>query len=374
MKMSLCDKLLLSVAFAVPLFSLGCEKSIPITVAAVGNIDMQADPKDKTFEFGLTLAKEDIKLEGGINGAEIEIVYIGDEQNQNSIKDSDDKAIKMGSMALISNRENTLSLNSLPTINEKKVLMIGTAEQGSGLSKKDDFFLTLQPSEKLLAEELAVFAVQKLKLTQIGLVLQEKLNPLNKPFLDAFNAKTQSLGADNELLYTYETLDLESARQNLGSYEAEEGRGVLIVAEPRHTKIFARLSRQTITKDIPVLAAPWGIAKDPDENLNGVFFPMSFDPDSKAALYEIFRRNYQRRFGVRVDHNAVNAYDSLMIIAEALRESGRDSELLRQTVLQKGEFDGLQGLIKFDKNGDCVRPIHILTIKDKFPRKFEGLN
>jgi len=373
MKKSFRGVVLLCTAFALQAFTLGCEKSIPITIAAVGDIDMQAAPKDKSFEFGLTLAREDIKLDEGINGADVEIVYIGDERNDGrAVAETDAKALKMGAIALISNRSRGLSTNSLAPLAEEATVMIGANELDSQLRGKDDFFINIQPSEKQLAEELATFAVQKLQLTQIGLVLQEKANPMNKLFMDAFNSKAQSLGADNELLYSYEARDLEAARQNIGSYEPEKGRGILIVADPADTKIFARLSRQTIMQDIPVLAAPWGIDKEPDTNFNGVIFPMSFDPDSKTAYYEIFRRNFQRRFGIRVDAQAVSAYDSLMVLADTLREAGRDRELLKEAILKKGEFEGLQGPIKFDKNGDCIRPVHILTVKDKILRRYDA--
>lgn len=81
--------------------------------------------------------------------------------------------------------------------------------------------------------------------------------------------------------------------------------------------------------------------------------------DTKAV--EAWSASFIKRFGPR-HHNGENSYDAVFMMIEAMKQAGSTDPVHYLPVLAKIKYQGMTGLIEFDKNGDLLNaPITMYT-------------
>ena len=110
--------------------------------------------------------------------------------------------------------------------------------------------------------------------------------------------------------------------------------------------------------------------KTADKAAEGAYLstPFQFDPDKASdkakAFYDAFKAKYQ----IAPDTWAALTYDAVMMAADGFKAVGTDREKLREwfagiTTLDKA-FHGVTGPTYFDSEGDCMKPIAFIRVKD----------
>lgn len=63
-------------------------------------------------------------------------------------------------------------------------------------------------------------------------------------------------------------------------------------------------------------------------------------------------------------HLTANAYDALMIIADAIRSGGYSSSAVKEYIYRVKDYTGVGGVLTFDENGDVEKPLGIFVVKN----------
>lgn len=108
------------------------------------------------------------------------------------------------------------------------------------------------------------------------------------------------------------------------------------------------------------------------EAAEGIIFPVSFYADSEDENVKKFVDAYKAEFGSEPSALAAQAYDSIGVLLEAVKQNGSvEKESLRNT-LNSITYPGITGETKFDDIGDATKVYTKLIVKDgKFVR-YEG--
>jgi len=77
-----------------------------------------------------------------------------------------------------------------------------------------------------------------------------------------------------------------------------------------------------------------------------------------------FVASYQSRFGSEPGWIAANGYDAMQVIAEVIEKGGPSREAVQNGLAAMEDFSGITGTISFDENGDVVKDILRLEIKE----------
>ncbi len=75
-----------------------------------------------------------------------------------------------------------------------------------------------------------------------------------------------------------------------------------------------------------------------------------------------FASRYAARYGEAPNFSAVIGAEALFVLAEVTR-AGRDPKKVRAALLSR-EFEGLLGPLRFDRNGDAVRPYRVFEVRN----------
>ena len=110
--------------------------------------------------------------------------------------------------------------------------------------------------------------------------------------------------------------------------------------------------------------------KDLGPSAEGVFVSSAFLPDRPTDLARRFVTAYQKAYGGLPDHRGAMTYDVVMMLRDALRETGPDRQALRDHVARIGRqggpapHEGVSGTIRFDENGDVEgKPVTVGVVR-----------
>ncbi len=97
----------------------------------------------------------------------------------------------------------------------------------------------------------------------------------------------------------------------------------------------------------------------------GLFFAIPiFDSNDTDPKVKTFVKKYKEKYGKNPDMLAADSYDAIFIVKEAIEKGGYSGESIRNALYHINNFQGVNGTINFDQNGDVVRPLAIKTVKD----------
>ena len=74
---------------------------------------------------------------------------------------------------------------------------------------------------------------------------------------------------------------------------------------------------------------------------------------------------FEAAYGALPNFHAALAYDSMMLLADAIERAGStDSEAIRTALAATADFPGLTGSITFTPSGDAVKGYRMLRIQN----------
>ena len=102
--------------------------------------------------------------------------------------------------------------------------------------------------------------------------------------------------------------------------------------------------------------------------VEGVIYPLAtgFDPGSSAQPTSDFVRKFRERYGYEPGWVEAQCYDAFMLVCEAVGKNptAATGSLIREVFDSMDKYEGVAGAIKFDQNGDVVKPVRFKTVMD----------
>lgn len=92
---------------------------------------------------------------------------------------------------------------------------------------------------------------------------------------------------------------------------------------------------------------------------------LPYNPRAGGQKFDKFLNDYQEAYGYKADSDAATGYESLMILALAIKASKENNISLRDSLMNLKVWDSIIGSGGFDNEGNQVRPAEIAIIKNK---------
>jgi branched-chain amino acid transport system substrate-binding protein len=98
---------------------------------------------------------------------------------------------------------------------------------------------------------------------------------------------------------------------------------------------------------------PWGFDQKAGEAAVGYVRIVQFDPTEQRKMVQDFVKAFQAKYGADKTPTHINAhgYDTILLIAEAVRRGAKDSEGIREQFSKMKDFEVTTGKITFDAKG-----------------------
>jgi len=341
-------------------------KKNEIKIGFVGALTGKYSVLGNAMINGVLLAFEERDYK--IAGKNIEIVFQDDKQNEEEnkkiIKNYIDDDVKI----VIGNVTSSMSKISMSIINKHKdMFMISAASASNEFAGKDDQFFRVHAANNNQRFESFTKFILKNGFKKVYGIYDPFNATYTKDYLINFEKSFIQNGGDKFLTYAKTNENLEKLVLDI-----EEKKPDIIVMCANSVDA-ARVLQYVRVKGLKTQFAIAEWARTPSflENSGkvseGVIFNIDYDEESKNEKYLKFVDNYKNKYKTFPSMYAAKAYELSSIIIEALENVPETR--IKEYVLNKKEFAGLQDTIVFDKYGDVIREFYnFKVVNGKYKR------
>ena len=98
--------------------------------------------------------------------------------------------------------------------------------------------------------------------------------------------------------------------------------------------------------------------------VNNSYFTNHFSKDDPRPEVQDFVKRYSAKYGAAPDGFATLSYDSIGLICQAIQDANSTDSAKIRDAMEKIEYKGVSGTIKFDENRDPIKPAVIIKIEN----------
>lgn len=348
----------------------------PIRIGLVTTLSGKGATSGTHSRNGALLAVEKINRSGGVNGRPVELVVRDDGGSIEQALRVDREMIDSGVVAILGHFSSTLAVAAVPLVNEKNVLMVGLGTITDKLSNLDDNFIRVAMALDLRIPVLAEVAYAKFNVQKMAIVY-DLSNPLfAESCYQTYKKSFEALGGEIVQAIAFnskESFSLASIADEIAGTNAD---GLLLVTSAIHGAMLTQHVRNN-GSNVKIFDSGWGIS-DPEfimhggRAIEGVASVHQFNDDSTNENFIKFKKAYKDRFGDIFGNTAQRGYEAASLILYALSQTN-DPRKLKEVILKRGVFDGVDGKIRINKYGDAIRSIYLLEVQEHKVRTREKL-
>lgn len=318
---------------------------------------------------GTFLAIEHINAAGGVLGKKLELVT---EDTQSKAGESGTAVRKLISrdkvVAILGEVASSRSLEAAPVCQAAKVPMISPASTNPKVTETGDYIFRTCFIDPFQGPVMAKFAKDTLKARRIALLVSTSSAysvGLAKYFREAFVAGGGEIVTEKN--YT------EGEKDFKAQLTAIKSAGVDAIFNPGYYNEGALIVRQA--RDLGITQTVFGADSWEAEALielggkavEGAYLCSHYSPEDPSPRVQNFVAAYKKRWGggFAPDSNASLGYDSVLVLADAIRRAGApDRAKIRDALASTRDFDAVTGKITINENRDASKNAVIITVKD----------
>jgi branched-chain amino acid transport system substrate-binding protein len=275
--------------------------------------------------------------------------------------------------AVVGDIVSAVTLAVAPAANRSKTVLLSPTSSAPNITQAGPYVYRIWPSDLAEGRAIAEYAVSR-GYTRAAILYMN--NDYGVAIQDIFSSVFSKDGRKVVLAQSYLQTD-QDFRSALSKIKTENP-DVLYVAG--YYADSATIVRQAydLKLTIPILGTT--AIEDPQflhlagAAAEGIVYPLAtgFDATSSDSHVVAFVNEFQKRFGQTPGWVEAQAYDAIGVLCKAASSMMGQvtGERLKGALDNFAPFDGVTGHIKFDDNGDVVKPVRLRTIRD---RKFINL-
>lgn len=364
MRRTLCWMLILGLVISFGVF--GCaKKESEIKIGVISSLTGTIAPYGESAWEGIQVAVGEINATGGMGGKNIKAL-LEDAQSDPKIAvsafkkliDVDGAPVVIGPVA----SSNVMAV--APIANQREVVILSPAASSPRITQSGDYVFRNRAAGGLEALKLAEYAYHKLKVKKACLLYIH--TDYGVGYKDIIIKRFSDLGGDILLVESFDQgdTDFRSQISKLLKFKPE---AVFLLGNPKEIGQILKQSKElglqafflannVESKELLTVAG---------EAAEGLIFVLPFfDPHAPAPKIKHFVREYKKRFDRIPDLYAANGYDAVYLVKIAIEEGGYSAKRIKTALYNVKDYEGVNGIISFDENGDVAKPLMFKTVKN----------
>src|SRR5688500_16964503 len=344
------------------------DASGPILVGYYGDLSGRTSSFGQSTKNGVEMAADEINKAGGVKGRQIQIITEDDQGEPNKAATVVTKLINQDRVhALLGEVASSNSLAAAPKAQEAKIPMISPSSTNPNVTQVGDFIFRVCFIDPFQGEVMAKFAANNLKAKRAA-ILYDFNSDYSRGLREFFTRSFKGLGGEIVAEQSYTQGDRDFSSQ-LTQIRAANPDVIYVPGYYGEVGVIANQSKQLGIK-APLLGGDgwdspqlWQLG---GASLNGNYISNHYSVDDPSPAIKKFVADYTMRYQARPDALAALGYDSMRVLADAIkRAGGTDSAKLREAIAQTRSFAGVTGSITIDKDRNAVKPAVVLKLQDQ---------
>ncbi|PKM67242.1 MAG: amino acid-binding protein [Firmicutes bacterium HGW-Firmicutes-2] len=321
-------------------------------------------PYGQAVKNSVELAIQEINAAGGINGADVELFFYDNEGDSTKTVNLFNKLVDVDKIhALIGPVISTTSLAVAPIAEELGIPMISPTATNKDVTPGLDYVFRACYIDPYQGSVVAKFAMENLDaktaavFTNVG---SDYSDGLAKAFTETFEAGGGTI-SDAEG-YTDADNDFSAI---LTKVKANAPDVIFVPDYFNMVGVVASQVRELGIESILLGGDGWdGIQNDFASEVEGYFFANHYSTTDPDPIVQDYIAAYEAQFGETPNALGALAYDATNVMLAAIIAAGStDGEKIIEALMAT-DMPAVAGHITFDENGDPIKDISIITVKD----------
>ena len=320
----------------------------------------------ENFQYSVEIAADRLNENGGIRGREVEIIVRNSEGKPNVAASIAQEFVQNQEIvAEIGDFTSTSCLAAAPIYERNKMVQLSPTASHPDFAPSGDYMFGIVGTQAAEGPFNAEYIAQKyLGIDSVAVVYIN--NDWGVSTMENFVDAAEKIGIEvtgTEAFFGGES-DFSAILTNIKQKNPE---GVYIAAMYNEaSQVVKQIDR--MEWEVEKLA-PSSVFSEQFLNLSGesgnglatnTFFALEDPKENVQSFIEEFRERADRDPNL---HAAV-AYDSMMLLADAIERAGFDRTAIRDALAETENFEGVTGNIEFTDDGDVVRSYMIMEVVD----------
>lgn len=350
------------------LFASSCSSPEPIRVGFVAgltgpNAALGVDGRD-----GAVLAVEKINSEGGVNGSPLELVIRDDLGTSDGAIKADDELINEEKIFVIIGHMTSNTMMAVwSQFQDSGAIFLSPTVSTPQLSDMEDNFFRLIPVNSMFSGKLAEYAASNLALKRIAIFYDTDNASFTDTFRMGFTEKFIANGGEVVLDFPFSSSSAPNFRPALAKLKEQQLDSLCVIASAVDTALIAQQARLE-GLDVQILTSNWALTEDLIENggraVDDIITVVAHDETNRSPEYLDFSARFEERFKREPTFAAGYGYESVLVLARALKETDGGMDGLADALLRTNNLKGVNGNISFDKYGDVLRTLYLIAVRD----------
>ena len=361
-------KKIISIITVFVLFILltGCKNSKPIQIGLAIELTGSRAVIGVAARNGATLAVDQINEAGGINGRPINLLIRDDKGDPGTARQVDAELVDEGVVAIIGHITSQQTLAVFEQMNQAKTILISPTTSSPDFDKQDDYFFRVMQTNTDFGIALGDYIYQQ-GIRKLAGVYDITNRSFSETLWNATRDEFIALGGEAVVEVEFsspEAATPQAVAELIADYDTE---AMMIIASDVDTALIVQyLSIAGI--DAKIFGSSWAatdeLLQKGGSAIEGMVLTALINDQDTSPNYLEFRNAYIERFGIDPGLGASHAYETVYILAEALKQTNGQKEGLQEALLAISNFQGVNGTITFDKYGDVHRDSYMVQVQD----------
>jgi branched-chain amino acid transport system substrate-binding protein len=311
----------------------------------------------------LKLALKDINESGGVNGKQINLIYVDNQSTNPGALAALQRAVEQEKvLALVGVVKSTQILAMSDAIKNYAIPVMIGGTNATLTRQGNPWLFRVRPDDSVAAAAMVKYVKEDTTLTKIGILHDADAFGTGGADLVEKGAKELGLTVVRRDKYTTGTRDYTAQLLALKGAGAEIM--ILYGTNPEDVAVIMRQYRQ-LGSPFKYLGSPSSGNKDAlnlaKELAVGLLAVNDFTPGTPEITR--FADAYKKEFGEVYDAANAWSHDGLNILVNAIRKGGEDRAKIREAILATQGYKGVLGTFNFTPNGDGLSAVSICEIQ-----------
>ena len=364
--------LLIVVLGLLIVFPFGCSKKKPeakeITIGAILPLSGETATYGVALKRGMDLAIDEINARGGIEGRKLAFLFEDSQGEPSNGVNAFNKLARANKVPMvIGDMFSATTLAIAPIAEKQNIVLLSPTASAIDLTNAGDYIFRIYPSDSYDGVYLADFAWSKLKTKTASTIFLQVTSIA--AVSQVFGERFESLGGKVLRTESYKEGDSDFKSQLVKANNANPD----LIFIPGYLREMAVLLRQA--KELGIKKPFLSISTFYDPKIleltgdaaEGVLFSSpAFDLGSDIPEIKDFVMVFKSRYDNQApDILAGYGYDVVNIAAYALTSAENISpESIKDALYRIKDYPGVTGRTSFDVNGDVVKELRIMQVKN----------
>ncbi len=309
---------------------------------------------------GIDLAVDEIN-KVGLNGKKIRVIYEDTQADPKTAVSAVNKLINVDQVQyIIDDSISSVTLSVAPIVEKSKVVLLSTGATAPKISQAGNFVFRIWNSDALEGEEIAKYAVDSLKIKNVGILYIN--NDYGIGLAEVFKFQIDQKGLTSVHIESFDQGALEH-RTQLAKILSADPEAIYLVG---YSKDCIRIIQQAKEMKFRGIWLGTTVMLDPSvtnvvmKNKYTLYYPAPMIPDTSSLGVKVFKERFMAKYQKDAPALADVGYDAVMLLKKTIElGNGLNGENIRAGLMRIKAYEGASGLIEFDKNGDVHKPIEI---------------